>query len=41
MSLFELQLEIEKKENELSILKNNLKQVAKEILFPNYYKNKK
>lgn len=37
MSLLELQLEIEKKENELSILKNNLKKVAREILFPNYY----
>lgn len=37
MSLLELQLEIEKKENELSILKNNLKKVTREILSPNYY----
>lgn len=37
MSLFELQMEIQRKEDELSILKNNLKQVAREILFPKCY----
>jgi hypothetical protein len=38
MSLYELQMEIQRKENELSVLQNNLKQVAREILFPKYYK---
>lgn len=38
MSLFELQIEIERKEKELFSLKNSLKSVAREILFPNHYR---
>jgi len=37
MSLLELQVEIERKEQELSVLKSSLKDVARKILFPNYY----
>jgi hypothetical protein len=38
MSLLELQVEIERKEKELSVLRDSLKDVARKILFPNYYK---
>ena len=37
MSLFELTREIEIRETELSKLKNSLKEVARQILFTNYY----